>query len=161
MTERGPVLRRGFITDKITPIGTTAGGTGLPTESTTTSFSKQAAVIFDGHDSLSGYVGLKTSGFSLAGGSSQTVSYQSPATIPSGTTITSAPSNTTITNNTPGTSLPTPSGITIYYKMTGFYTTGSVYESFVVTGNPTTATTVNPNTGHTLINTFVSQTWTS
>lgn len=46
-----------------------------------------------------------------------------------------------------------------YYQMTGFYVTGSVYESFVIVNNPTSPTTVNPNTGHTLTNTFVSSYW--
>lgn len=50
-------------------------------------------------------------------------------------------------------------GMVKYYKMTGYYVTGAVYESFVVTINPTPATTTNPNTGHTLTNTFVSSFW--
>jgi hypothetical protein len=60
---------------------------------------------------------------------------------------------------TPG--LPTPSGGSTvkYYKMVGYYTTGTVYESFVTTGSPASPTTVNPNTGHTLVNTFVSSFW--
>lgn len=161
MAERGPILRVGFTTNNITPIGTTASGTGLPTESTTTSFSKNIGVIFDGHDAPSGYVGQKTSGFSLTGGFSQTISYQSVATIPSGNNAPSGPSITTYTNSVAGTSLPTPTGVTNYYKMVGYYTTGATYESFVVTGSPAPSTTTNPNTGHTLINTFVAQTWTS
>ena len=49
---------------------------------------------------------------------------------------------------------------TKYYKMVGFYVTGSVYESFVVTGSPTAPSVTNPNTGHALINTYVSSFWT-
>lgn len=48
-----------------------------------------------------------------------------------------------------------------FYKMVGFYTTGSVYESFVNIGAPTVATTVNPDTGHTLIDTYVAAYWTA
>ncbi|HSY75585.1 MAG TPA: hypothetical protein VK890_01935 [Bacteroidia bacterium] len=47
-----------------------------------------------------------------------------------------------------------------YYQMTGFYVVGSTFESFVVTANPTPASTTNPNTGHALINTYVASFWT-
>lgn len=65
--------------------------------------------------------------------------------------------NTTIGNTlfTPGLPL-TISGPTLYYKMVGFYTTGVVYESFVATGSPAASTCTNPNTGHTLVNTYVA-----
>lgn len=53
----------------------------------------------------------------------------------------------------------TSSTTTSFYKMVGFYVTGSVYEEFVVTGSPASSTTVNPNTGHTLINCYVSTFW--
>lgn len=55
--------------------------------------------------------------------------------------------------------LPTPAGgggTTKYYKMVGFYVSGGVYESFVATGSPAASTCTNPNTGHTLINTYVA-----
>lgn len=48
---------------------------------------------------------------------------------------------------------------TKYYKMVGWYVDGGVYESFVVAGAPAAAETVNPNTLHPLINTFVSSYW--
>lgn len=48
---------------------------------------------------------------------------------------------------------------TRYYKMVGYYSTGAVYETFIITGAPATGTTTNPNTGHTLINTFVASFW--
>lgn len=163
MAERGPILRVGFTTNNITPIGTTASGTGLPTESTTTSFSKQAAVIFDGHDTPSATTGIRSFPFSFAGGAAVAIGYAGPSMVPSvsGNAASFSNANSPITNSNPGTTLPVPQTVTTYYKMTGYYTTGAVYESFVVTGSPTSATTTNPNTGHTLINTFVSQTWTS
>jgi len=46
-----------------------------------------------------------------------------------------------------------------YFKMVGFWTEGNIYEAFVVMGAPSQSTTVNPNTGHVLINTYVSTTW--
>lgn len=46
-----------------------------------------------------------------------------------------------------------------YYKMVGYYVEGQIHEAFVITGQPTPSTTVNPRTGHTLINTFVSTYW--
>jgi hypothetical protein len=49
---------------------------------------------------------------------------------------------------------------TRYYQMVGFYVTGAVYEAFVVTGSPTAPSVNNPNTGHALINTYVSSFWT-
>jgi hypothetical protein len=56
--------------------------------------------------------------------------------------------------------LPTPpgggGGTTKYYKMVGFYVSGAVYESFVATGSPAASTCTNPNTTHTLINTYVA-----
>ena len=57
--------------------------------------------------------------------------------------------------------IPSPLPLTAltYYKMVGYYATGSVYESFVATNAPSLATVVNPNTGHTLINTYVSAFW--
>jgi hypothetical protein len=61
------------------------------------------------------------------------------------------------------TSIPSPlpfaSNLLAYYKMVGYYVTGGIYESFVVIGAPSLATTVNPNTGHTLTNTYVSAVW--
>ena len=163
MVEKGPILRSGTVTNKTTTIGTFASSTGLPPESYTTSFINQNIGIFDGHDAPSGFVGLRTSGFSLTGGNSIVVSYNSVAMIPSinGNAASFGSNNSPITNSNAGTSLPTPAGATVYYKMTGFYVTGAVYESFVVTGSPTSASTTNPNTGHALINTFVSQTWTA
>lgn len=58
---------------------------------------------------------------------------------------------------TPG--LPIPAGgggTTKYYKMVGFYVAGATYESFVATGSPAASTCTNPNTSHTLINTYVA-----
>ena len=46
-----------------------------------------------------------------------------------------------------------------YFKMIGFWPEGKVYEAFVVAGAPAQATTVNPNTGHVLVKTFVSTIW--
>lgn len=54
---------------------------------------------------------------------------------------------------------PTVATTTNYYKMVGYYTTGATYESFVTTGSPSSSTTTNPNTGHTLVNTFVASFW--
>jgi|SRR5579885_664346 len=58
-------------------------------------------------------------------------------------------------------SLPvTPGGSTTkYYQMVGYYTTGAVYEAFVVTGSPSASTATNPNTGHTLTNCYVASFW--
>lgn len=69
---------------------------------------------------------------------------------------------TVLMNNNKPEPLPIPTGtssVTKYYQMVGYYTTGAVYESFVVTGSPATPTTTNPNTGHTLVNTFVASFW--
>src|ERR1017187_1223054 len=55
--------------------------------------------------------------------------------------------------------LPFASNLLAYYKMVGYYATGSIYESFVVIGAPSSATTVNPNTGHILTNTYVAAVW--
>jgi hypothetical protein len=49
--------------------------------------------------------------------------------------------------------------LTKYFKMVGFYATGAVYEQFVSIGAPSAATATNPNTGHTLINCYVSTIW--
>lgn len=46
-------------------------------------------------------------------------------------------------------------GITTYYKMRGYYVTGSVYETYVVTGNPSET----PPSGHTLIDVSIVATW--
>jgi len=54
---------------------------------------------------------------------------------------------------------PLPFTALTYYKMVGYYATGSVYESFVATNAPSLATVVNPNTGHILTNTYVSAQW--
>src|SRR5574337_903917 len=121
MAEKGPLLRRGTVTNRITAIGTTATGTGLPPENVTTSFINESI----------------------------------------GNAASFGSNNSPITNSNAGTTLPTPPTATVYYKMVGYYVTGAVYESFVVTGSPTSASTTNPNTGHALINTFVAQTWTS
>jgi len=50
-------------------------------------------------------------------------------------------------------------GVIKYFQMTGFYVTGNVYESFVTVNSPAPSNTTNPNTGHVLIDTFVSSTW--
>jgi hypothetical protein len=158
-TEHGPILRRGTTTTNITPIGTTASGTGLPTESTTTSFANDNVGTASGHDQGSGFSGLRQSGISLVGGGSVVISYLSLNSTNSGneqTLSTSAPNNV-ITNNNAGISLPTPVGK--HFKMIGYYVTGAVYESFVVTGSPTPSSTTNPNTGHALINTYVANIW--
>jgi hypothetical protein len=49
--------------------------------------------------------------------------------------------------------------LTSYYKMVGFYITGSTYEEFVSIGAPSASTFTNPNTGHSLINCYVSTFW--
>ena len=66
-----------------------------------------------------------------------------------------------ISLKTSGSSLPAPSGggTTKYFQMVGYYSTGAVYEAFVVTGTPAPPTTTNPNTGHTLVNTYVASFW--
>lgn len=163
MAEKGPLLRSGTVTNKITKIGTTASSTGLPPENVTTSFINENIGVFDGHDAASGFVGLRTSGLSLTGGNSIVISYSSVAMLPgvNGNAASFGSNNSPITNSNAGTTLPTPPTATVYYKMVGYYVTGAVYESFVVTGSPTSASTTNPNTGHALINTFVAQTWTS
>jgi hypothetical protein len=43
--------------------------------------------------------------------------------------------------------------------MVGYYTERKVHESFVAIGQPAPSNVVNPKTGHTLINTFVSSYW--
>lgn len=56
--------------------------------------------------------------------------------------------------------LPLASGaLTKYYKMVGYYVTGATYEDFISIGAPSASTAVNPNTGHTLINCYVSTFW--
>lgn len=158
MADHGAFIRSGTVTKSITPIGTFASNTGLPPESTTTSFLNESLGVFDGHDAPAGFTGLRQSAFSLTGGSSVVVSYLSLNSTPSGndSTITPIPNSLT-TNNVAGNSLPTPVGK--HFKMIGYYATGAVYESFVVTGSPAPSTTVNPNTGHTLINTYVANIW--
>ena len=163
MAEKGPILRSGTVTNRTTTIGTFASSTGLPPESYTTSFINQNIGIFDGHDTPSGFVGLRTSGLSLTGGYAAVVAYNSISIMPSisGNALSFASANAPITGSNPGTTLPTPPAVTVYYKMVGYYTTGAVYESFVTTGSPAASSTTNPNTGHALINTFVAQSWTS
>lgn len=56
--------------------------------------------------------------------------------------------------------VPLPRVNTVYYKMVGYYISGAVYESFVVSTSPTAASVTNPNTGHALVNTRVAATWT-
>ena len=46
--------------------------------------------------------------------------------------------------------------ITTYYKMTGYYEAGFVFETFVVTSAPSNA----PPSGHTLTNVFIAASWT-
>lgn len=162
-TEHGPILRRGTVTTNVTPIGTLASSTGLPPESSTTSFINNSIGTASGHDVISGLTALKTNLISTVD-SGPFVSYVFFSSIASGNngTATNQQPNSVVTNQN-GTSLPIPpasgGGLTKYFKMVGYYTTGAVYESFVVTGSPTSPTTTNPNTGHTLINTFVSSFW--
>ena len=159
MVDHGAFLRVGARTNQDTQIGTFASSTGLPQQSSTTSFGSTNIGAASGHDQPSGFSGQKTSNLSLAGGSSIIVSYISNNSTPSGnqgTPTFNNPSNV-LTNNNAGTSLPTPTGP--HFKMIGYYVTGAVYESFVVTGTPAPSTTTNPNTGHTLINTYVANTW--
>jgi hypothetical protein len=164
--EHGPFKRRGTSTTDITPIGTLASSTGLPQESTTTSFIVNSVGTISGHDTLSGSSALKSNYVSALGGGSSFVSYNSFGTIfASGGGSSSNQQPNSVVTDTAGTSLPIPSGggggssLTQYYKMVGYYTTGAVYESFVVTGSPSPPTTTNPSTGHTLYNTFVSSFW--
>lgn len=46
-------------------------------------------------------------------------------------------------------------GITTYYKMRGYYVVGAVYETYVVTGSPSST----PPSGHTLIDVVIVSTW--
>lgn len=161
MVERGPTIRAGATTIRLTGIGTFANSTGLPPTSKSTSLLNESIGIFDGHDSPSGFVGLRQNSFSLAGGGSVVISNIFYGSIVSGNDSNSDTPQFIISNpSIPGGTLPVPPTVTTYYKMTGYYTTGAVYESFVVTGNPAPASTTNPNTGHSLINTYVAQTWT-
>jgi hypothetical protein len=64
-----------------------------------------------------------------------------PTTIGGGTVV--VPSN--------------PSVIVTYFKMRGFYVTGSVYENWVVNSAPS----FTPPSGHTLINIIIAATWQS
>lgn len=156
-TEHGPIQRRGSVTTQLTQLDNT--GTGLPQQSSTTSFVNDTVGPADGHDQPSGFAGLRQNGFSLAGGGSAVIAYIELGSINSGneqTTTISAP-NSVLTNEQPGTSLPTPVGK--HFKMIGYYVTGAVYESFVVTGSPSPSSTTNPNTGHALINTYVANIW--
>lgn len=57
-----------------------------------------------------------------------------------------------------GTSQPSPfniTGVTTYYKMRGYYLTGLVYETFVVTGSPSST----PPSGHILQDIAIVDTW--
>jgi len=45
--------------------------------------------------------------------------------------------------------------VTTYYKMRGYYVAGAVYETWVVTGDPS----VTPPSGHTLTNVVIVSTW--
>lgn len=45
---------------------------------------------------------------------------------------------------------------TVYYKMRGYYTIGSVYETYIVTGSPS----LTVPSGHVLTNIIVASTWT-
>ena len=56
--------------------------------------------------------------------------------------------------------LPAPVVLVTYYKMVGYYTSGSFYESFVMPISPSPASVTNPNTGHALVNTRVAASWT-
>jgi hypothetical protein len=160
-TEHGPILRRGTVTNDITPIGTFASSTGLPTESTTTSFINNSVGTASGHDSVSGSPVLKQSLISIVG-SSPFVSYNSFGSqfTDNVEQLSGVTPNSVITQSTAGIELPIPQPPTTkYYQMTGYYVTGAVFESFVVTGSPTASSVTNPNTGHMLINTFVSSFW--
>lgn len=46
-------------------------------------------------------------------------------------------------------------GATTYYKMRGYYVTGAVYETYTVTGSPSSS----PPSGHTLIDVAIVATW--
>ena len=46
-------------------------------------------------------------------------------------------------------------GVTTYYKMRGYYATGAVYETWVVTEEPS----VTPPSGHVLTNVVIVSTW--
>lgn len=65
----------------------------------------------------------------------------------------------------PSTSYPGFSGytgsttLTKYYKMVGFFVSGAVYEEFISVGAPSASSATNPNTGHALINCYVSTFW--
>jgi hypothetical protein len=67
--------------------------------------------------------------------------------------------------SSPSTSYPPVSGytgtvtLTKYYKMVGYYTTGAVYEEFISVGAPSASSATNPNTGHALVNCYVSTFW--
>lgn len=163
-TERGPTVRSGTSTNSITPIGVTATSTGLPPQTVTTSFALNKAGVSDGHDLKSLQSALRVDGRNTYGptGSAYIVSYfRFGITTGSQGNYISTPRPTAIlTKGGGGNTLPVPPPSSkTYYKMTGFYVSGSVYESFVVPDTPTSPTTVNPNTGHTLINTFVDQAW--
>lgn len=49
--------------------------------------------------------------------------------------------------------------LTKYYKMVGYYVTGAVYEEFISVGAPSASSATNPNTGHALIDCYVSTFW--
>lgn len=162
-TERGPIKRRGAVTNSDTKIGTTDTSTGLPQQSNTTSFANNTAGTADGNDSPSAFVGFRSDFVSIFGTSSPGRAYFETSTVPGGNQGTPLEVTLPLVYNTAGSTLPVPTGggmsLTKYYKMVGYYTTGAVYESFVVTGAPASPTTTNPNTGHTLVNTFVSSFW--
>jgi hypothetical protein len=46
-------------------------------------------------------------------------------------------------------------GTTTYYKMRGYFVSGAVYETYVVTGSPSST----PPSGHTLIDVAIVATW--
>lgn len=46
-------------------------------------------------------------------------------------------------------------GVTTYYKMRGYYVSGSIYETYVVIDNPSS----NPPSGNTLIDVAIVATW--
>ena len=167
-TEHGNFQRRGTITSQVTV--TDAITTGLPQEKSTTSFAASSIGTRSANDFPSGNMGLHSDSITTTGviNTSYPVSYFDPrlgtvADITSDKTP-SQPNPNSVIPGGAGNSLPTPTGgggggTTKYFQMVGYYTTGAVYEAFVVTGSPAPSTTTNPNTGHTLVNTYVASFW--
>lgn len=158
-TQGGPADSVWLLSEKLRtpayPFGMFSIKTGVyPTQTSTMTFNRETTANITNTDKL------KTPAFPVGNYTVNTGTYSVysgfPAPNDRGSDVATSSTDKT---NTPDPLPFTTSSTTKYYKMVGYYVTGAVYEEFVVTGSPTTPSFTNPNTGHALINCYVSTFW--